>query len=107
MSDNLPPENEFLVKHGRNTTDRMAAGLLEAIADMLPGFLYYNGKKCRMKLLEVNDNKGIGTDAETGEFVLRFDIIDPDENFDHVEFAIRKTGWGRTTTATKRGGGDE
>jgi hypothetical protein len=89
MSDNLPPENEFLVKHGRNTTDRMAAGLLEAIADMLPGFLYYNGKKCRMKLLEVNDNKGIGTDAET------------------VEFAIRKTGWGRTTTATKRGGGDE
>lgn len=81
---------EFSLKHGKNVTDRMVPDLLQAISVVLNhNLLSYNGKTCEMKQL--------GNIIERdGEWSLLFDVKNPDEIFDHVEFKIVKTGWGRS-----------
>jgi hypothetical protein len=81
---------EFSVKHGRNTTDRMVPDLLQALADLInKSKIVYNGKECELKQL------GDTVVSDAGEDMLVFDVKNPDDTFDHVEFKVVKSGWGR------------
>lgn len=99
--DDKTPENMdqalFALKHGKNVTDRMVPDLLTAIGNKLNGTsIKYNGRICELKILgDVSERNG--------EVSLLFDVLKPDKTFDHVEFKITKTGWGRSlaTPSTK------
>lgn len=81
---------KFAIKHGDRTTDRMVEDLLEAIADLLNASqITCGGKRLSLKTLG-----NVGKDSE-GTTRLLFDVKNPDETFDHIEFKIIKTGWGR------------
>lgn len=81
-------EQTFLLKHGDNTTQRIAPDILEALHEHLSKGILYKGKIYQVKKLGEID-----LDSD-GYCRLLFDIKDI-EGFDHIEFSIRKTGWGR------------
>jgi hypothetical protein len=86
-------ELAFSLEHGKNTTNRMVESLLIAIAQVInTSHITYEGKSCRLKCL----GAGVSKSDETGEWRLLFDVLDPNDMFDHVEFKITKTGWGRS-----------
>jgi hypothetical protein len=89
MSD-MPPEAIFALKHGSNTTDRITPDLLKAIMETLANHgVVYNGDVRYCIPLGV----GVDTDPD-GEWRLLFDIKGVD-GFDHIEFKVTKTGWGK------------
>ena len=92
MKDNIDNKmkGDFAMKQGESVTDRMVPDLLQAILDVLPNEIEYNGKKCILKPL------GKGVVQSNGSWSILFDIKDPDDTYDHVEFCIEKTGWGRS-----------
>lgn len=78
MSD-IPTDAMFALKNGQNTSDRLETDLIAAIVETLVTHgITFNGKKCEIK--------PFGT--------LGFDIKGVD-GFDHIEFKLVKTGWGR------------
>ena len=82
-------QTQFALKHGDNVTDRMAQYLLNAIIETLAKHgIEYHGHKTIKQLGEVD----LGHD---GEYRLLFDVKNPNDIFDHVEFKVVKTGWGR------------
>lgn len=86
-------ENEtqamFAKKHGETTTNIMEPDLLAAIATLIDQKeVIYHGKPCQVKVLTVSKN-------DVGKWRLLFDVKNPDDTFDHVEFNVVKTGWGR------------
>lgn len=82
---------DFILKHGSRTTDRMVPDLLSAVRSKFDGAeINYNGKSCQIKCL------GEPYQGGDGEWKMLFDVKNPDETFDHVEFLITKTGWGRS-----------
>lgn len=87
---NNPEQVYFALKHARNTTYRMVPDLLETIVKTLHGQeIDYNGKKCVLSRLgDVRERDG--------EYRVSFDVLNPDDTFDHIEFTITKTGWGRS-----------
>lgn len=82
---------EFALKHGKNSTDRMTPELLRAIGDLIcTSRITYEERSLKMLVV----GRGLSQD-ENGDWLLMFDVKKPDDTFDHVEFTIRKTGWGR------------
>jgi len=82
----------FIMRHGSNTTDRMVPDLMEAIISCLE----INGIKIGDKSVRVKRLGAGVTASPDGETRLLFDVLDPDDTFDHIEFKITKTGWGRS-----------
>lgn len=79
----------FAIKHGINTTNRMVPDLLNAVKESLEKHgIEYNGHKIIKQLGEVKERDG--------EWSLLFDVKNPDSTFDHIEFKVTKTGWGRS-----------
>lgn len=79
----------FAIEHGKRTTDRMVQGLLEAISRKLSEGIEYDGRKLQIKQL--------GSIMKTNcEVRLLFDVQNHDDTFDHIEFKVTKTGWGRS-----------
>lgn len=79
----------FLIKHGGNTTDRIVPDLLRSIANLInKSEIEYNGRKCKLRQLGEPRSRD-------GGWRFTFDVLNPDDTFDHVEFTITKTGWGR------------
>lgn len=79
---------DFAMKHGQNTTDRIAPDLLEKIAELLNGkTIEYNGRTCLIK-------KVGGLYERDGEWRFMFDVKYPCDQYDHVEFTVTKTGFG-------------
>ena len=90
QNDELTTQADFAIKHGKNTTDRMTPDLLKAICDTLTvNGIVYNGEKRTVKQL------GEMLEQE-GQHILLFDVLCPDDTFDHVEFKVVKSGWGRS-----------
>jgi hypothetical protein len=82
----LPPETDFLVKHGINTSDRISKDLINVIQEILVSSSYeYKGKPLEFKAF---GNSGIDVKGVDG--------------FDHIEFTITKTGWGRWCSPEKK-----
>lgn len=79
----------FALKHGKNTSDRLVPDIMQGISDILDGNrVFFNGRSCAIKKLgEVRQRDG--------EWRFSFDVLNPDETFDHIEFTVTKTGWGR------------
>lgn len=87
-------ENEtqamFALKHGHNQTDSMVYDLMVSLSGLINASeVDFRGKKCKLKLL------GLSRHGDDENFSLLFDVKNPDDTFDHVEFKITKTGWGR------------
>lgn len=76
---------QFALAHGKRTTDRLVPELLETIVTLLEGKSVGNGFIKRLGDVRERD----------GEWSVLFDVKNPDETFDHIEFKITKTGWGR------------
>jgi hypothetical protein len=94
--------NEFVHKHGENVTERMVPTLMEALAGLInKSEINHNGRSCKLKVL------GSVKQDEDDEWSLMFDVLDPDDTFDHVEFNITKTGWGRSFTQTEEPTNDQ
>lgn len=94
--DDLTPQQNLEIRmaenHGRNTTNRTAEELLTVIGEMInKQTVEYNGKLVKLKTLTEKPSVG-----KNGEVALMFDALNPDNTFDHIEFTITKTGWGRS-----------
>lgn len=69
----------FHIPQGSRETDRLEPELVKALVDCLDGQSFtYAGKECKIRRFA---NKGV-------------DVLGV-EGFDHIEFCIKKTGWGR------------
>lgn len=81
------PEISFVMKHGRNTSDRLVPELLKAIGEKLSEGIILNGQLLKVEpLCEPTERDG--------QYSLLFDVKEI-AGFDHIEFKITKTGWGR------------
>ncbi len=74
----------FANKKGINDSDRIAAECLKEIAKLLNDKqVKINGKLCNVKVI-----------SKEPKIKLMFDILEPCESLDYIEFNIEKTGWG-------------
>lgn len=72
----------FHTESGRNQSNRLMQECFVGLSGLLHGtYMQIDGKQYKIKVL-------------THEGKLMFDIMDL-PGFDHVEFVIEKTGWGR------------
>ena len=75
------------MSHGENTSDRLVPELLKAIGKKLSEGIVLNGQTFLVKpLCEPTERDG--------QYNLLFDVKDI-AGFDHIEFKITKTGWGK------------
>lgn len=86
-----PLENEavkFLIPHGMRTVERMLPELMEALQIMLSGQkVNFNGKLCETR---------VHLPSKYGEsWGILFDVIHPDDKFEHIEFMLTNTGWSK------------
>lgn len=85
----IPTQANFALKKGRNTSDRLVPDIMKALMEAInKTTIEYEGTK-QLKTLgtEIKQN-------DDGDWYLTFDVIEPGEGFDHIEFTIKKTGWG-------------
>lgn len=74
----------FSIPEAERRTDRIAAKCFSEIARLLGGkTIAIDGRDCRLFILTKGKTK------------MMFDVLDPDDTIDHIEFTITKTGWGR------------
>lgn len=91
MTDNIEQPIEILVSHAQRTSDRVTNEILLAISECIRGKeLHLNGQTLTLKPL---GETGVG--VRNGELSLLFDVKHV-EGFDHIEFKIVKTGWGKS-----------
>lgn len=77
----------FQMESGKRQSDRMVEDCFAGIALLLTGrHVQVDGKAYPIKLLKTDDK-------------LMFDIVGL-PGFDHVEFCVEKTGWGREVTVS-------
>ncbi len=83
MTDHETPPTEaiFALKKGENESHRLVEFCLQQIAQHI----------------NASPNlKALGDPYERdGEWHLTFDVKTPGMGFDHIEFTIKQTGWGR------------
>lgn len=73
----------FEMSSGQRQSDLLVQDCLDGLTALLHGqYLQVQGKLYRVKILSTQENK------------ILFDIKDL-PGFDHIEFCITKTGWGR------------
>jgi len=77
----------FELESGKNQSDRMVYAVLGALAKHLDNHIIVDGNMYDIRVL------GAPTERN-GEISLMFDVKDL-PGFDHIEFTIKKTGWGR------------
>lgn len=79
MNTSHEEATNFHLPKGKRDSDRLEADIVKLLVDKLEGqTIVFEGKECQLKRFG-----NIGVD------VLGI------EGFDHVEFCIKKTGWGR------------
>lgn len=81
------PEIDFIIKHGNNTSNRLVPELLKAIGEKLSDGITLHGQNLRVKPL-------CDPIERDGQYILLFDVKEV-AGFDHIEFKIMKTGWGK------------
>lgn len=82
MDKETETQLHFLTSSGERQSDRLVADCLVGLASFLHGhYVQVDGKRYKMKVL-THDEK------------VMFDI-EGLPGFDHIEFVITKTGWGR------------
>ena len=87
MNDDFTTQVDFAAQKGIRDTDRLVTECLMAIAPLLDGkTVRIEDKDCAVVCLKAH---------EKGKPYLMFDIRDPNETYDHIEFTVNKTGWGR------------
>lgn len=86
----IPPETHFQIESGNNISDRIAPILLRNMFFIMKDMkVPFQGKMCTLKLVgEPYKNE------TSGEWELMFDVMGV-EGFDHIEFILTQTGWGR------------
>lgn len=82
-------QTNFAFEKGKRDTDRLVSKILLAFLRKLEGqHIEVNGKQCTIRRVgrgDINDK-------------LMVDILNPTDEYDHIEFTIEKTGWGRSLT---------
>ena len=76
----------FARKKGENLANRVAQDCLVGLQELLHG-VEVNGKICNIKLHGTPKKRD-------GQWQIMFDILNPCNEIDHIEFIIRNTGWG-------------
>ena len=82
--DDFETQSHFAITKGRVESDRVTRECLKALQKLMDGkHVRVCGKKAKIRIVgDVKDNK----------FML--DIVGLND-FDHIEFTVTKTGWGR------------
>jgi len=89
---NIETPIDLHIDHAKRTSDRISHEILLAISEFLRGKeLPINGNAVTLKPL---GETGVG--VRNDELSLLFDVLGVD-GFDHIEFKVVKTGWGRNT----------
>lgn len=84
MPSDFEAQAHFAMEKGKRDSDRMAEECFSKIASLLTGQnVTIAGRKGRL----------VGIGGKTGEYLM-FDIRFETGSPDHIEFTIRKTGWG-------------
>lgn len=87
---NLDETVKFMIPSSQRNVERTVPDLLDAIATALTEtVIQYEGKEFKLHVLTPSFLE------DKQQWNLMFDVRDPNECFDHIEFSIRQTGWGR------------
>lgn len=92
MNKDLEIQANFAIEKGKRETDRLISDCLKEIRCALEGKeISLRGRLCKLKALSKDDNFE----------KLVFDVLNPSDTYDHIEFTIKKTGWGRMMLTTE------
>ena len=89
-------QTDFAMKKGGRDSDRLCTHWLEKIVHYLDGKSFtVSGRKCMVRRV------GQVSIKEDGTISVMFNIENPSDELDHIEFSIAKTGWGMKLNQSK------